>query len=139
MRSLNWESGLIPLDRLYLRPLQRHFHSLRHSVDQIHWSLSTFYGTGRTYVFLPGGFPDFGYLDPYRPQAPYQLSGALGGSLCATSSLCGSAPVFSLPLRSSNPAGSEVCLRQKVVPFACMEAFMRHYKAAGFSEACGSP
>ena len=31
-----------------------------------------------------GGFPDFGYLDPYRPQAPYQLSGAQGGSLCPT-------------------------------------------------------
>ena len=29
-----------------------------------------------------GGFPDFGYLDPYRPQDPYQLSGAQGGSLC---------------------------------------------------------
>ena len=26
--SLNWASGLIPLGRLYLRPLQRHFHSL---------------------------------------------------------------------------------------------------------------
>ena len=26
MRSLNWASGLIPLGRLYLRPLQRHFH-----------------------------------------------------------------------------------------------------------------
>ena len=26
--SLNWASGLIPLDHLYLRPLQRHFHSL---------------------------------------------------------------------------------------------------------------
>ena len=26
--SLNWVSGLIPLGRLYLRPLQRHFHSL---------------------------------------------------------------------------------------------------------------
>ena len=31
-----------------------------------------------------GGFPDFGSLDPYRPQAPYQLSGAQGGSLCPT-------------------------------------------------------
>ena len=31
------------------------------------------------------GFPDFGYLDPYRPQAPYQLSGGVqGGSLCPT-------------------------------------------------------
>ena len=29
-----------------------------------------------------GGLLDFGYLDPYRPQAPYQLSGAQGGSLC---------------------------------------------------------
>ena len=28
MGSLNWVSGLIPLGRLYLRPLQRHFHSL---------------------------------------------------------------------------------------------------------------
>ena len=28
MGSLNWASGLIPLGRLYLRPLQRHFHSL---------------------------------------------------------------------------------------------------------------
>ena len=26
--SLNWASGLIPLGRLHLRPLQRHFHSL---------------------------------------------------------------------------------------------------------------
>ena len=28
MGSLNWASSLIPLSRLYLRPLQRHFHSL---------------------------------------------------------------------------------------------------------------
>ena len=28
MGSLNWASGLIPLGRLYQRPLQRHFHSL---------------------------------------------------------------------------------------------------------------
>ena len=28
MGSLNWASGLIPLDRLYLRPLPRLFHSL---------------------------------------------------------------------------------------------------------------
>ena len=51
-----------------------------------------------------------------------------------TSSLCGSPPVLSLPLRSSVPAGSEVCLRWKVVPSARMEALMRHYKAAGFSD-----
>ena len=28
MGSLNWASGLVPLGRLYLRPLQHHFHSL---------------------------------------------------------------------------------------------------------------
>ena len=28
MGSLNWSSGLIPLGRLHLRPLQQHFHSL---------------------------------------------------------------------------------------------------------------
>ena len=31
-----------------------------------------------------GGFSDFGYLDTYRPQAPHQLFGAQGGSLCPT-------------------------------------------------------
>ena len=29
MGSLNWASGLIPLGRLYLRPLQRHFHTFQ--------------------------------------------------------------------------------------------------------------
>ena len=42
--------------------------------------------------------------------------------------------VLSLPSRSSVPAGSEVCLGRKVVPSARMEALMRHYKAAGFSD-----
>ena len=51
-----------------------------------------------------------------------------------TSSLCGSPPVLSLPSRSPVPAGSEVCLGRKVIPSACMEALMRHYKAAGFSD-----
>ena len=37
-------------------------------------------GVGR----LHGGFLDFGYLDPYRLQAPHQLFGAQGGSLCPT-------------------------------------------------------
>ena len=43
-------------------------------------------------------------------------------------------PVLSLPSRSSVPAGLEVCLGRKVVLSARMEALMRHYKAAGFSE-----
>ena len=51
-----------------------------------------------------------------------------------TSSLCGPPPVLSLPSRSSVPAGSEVCLGLKVIPSARMEALMRHYKAAGFSD-----
>ena len=59
MGSLNWASGLIPLGRLYLRPLQRYFHSLgltdrftppRGSDPLV---LQTFCGTGRTHVFLP--------------------------------------------------------------------------------------
>ena len=51
-----------------------------------------------------------------------------------TSSLCGPPSSLSLPSRSSVPVGSEVCLRRKVVPSARMEALMRHYKAAGFSD-----
>ena len=39
-----------------------------------------------------------------------------------------------LPSGSSVPAGPEVHLRRKVVPSAHMEALMRHYKAAGFSD-----
>ena len=116
MGSLNWASGLIPLGRLYLRPLQRHFHSLgltnrftppRRSDPLVlanllwHWQdlrfltsgipIRTFRQISRFLRTLPlrvghshGGFPDFGYLGPYRPQAPHQLSGVQGGSLCPT-------------------------------------------------------
>ena len=44
-------------------------------------------GVGRPH----GGFPDFGYLDPYRLQDPYQLFGAQGGDFCPTA-LGSSAP-----------------------------------------------
>ena len=113
MWSLNWASGLIPLGCLYLRPLQRHFHSLgltdrftqpRRSDPLVlanllrRWQDPRFLtsgiplrmfqaeftiftdGVGRSH----GGFPDFGYLDPYRPQAPHQLFGAQGGISCPT-------------------------------------------------------
>ena len=50
----------------------------------------------------------------------------------STTSLCGTPPGFPLPSGSSVPAGPEVHLGRKVVPSACMEALMRHYKAAGF-------
>ena len=114
--SLNWASGLIPLGRLYLRPLQRHFHFrsdkpvyatasirpsgpcqpstamagatfsyIRNPNPHVAGGLHDFYGRLYAGVGHPhGGFPDFGYLDPYRPQAPYQLSGAQGGSFCPT-------------------------------------------------------
>ena len=48
-----------------------------------------------------GGFPDFGYLDPYRPQAPYQLSGAKGGNFCPTA-LGPSAPGHQVMVATDN-------------------------------------
>ena len=51
-----------------------------------------------------------------------------------TSSLCGPPTVLSLPSRSSVTTGSEIHLGQMVIPSASMEALMRHYKAAGFSD-----
>ena len=85
MGSLNWASGLIPLGCFYLRPLQRHFHSLGLTDLFTQPGRSDLYrrlhaGVGRSH----GGFPDFRYLDPYRPQAPHQLFGALGGISCPT-------------------------------------------------------
>ena len=52
----------------------------------------------------------------------------------STASLCGTPSSSPLLSGSSVPAGSEVHLRRKVVPSARMEAHMRHYKAAGFSD-----
>ena len=49
-------------------------------------------------------------------------------------SLCGKPVDSPIPSRSSVPAGPEVHLRRKVIPSARMEAFMRHYKATGFSD-----
>ena len=71
MGSLNWAGPTLS----YLRNLYPH----------VSGGLHDFYGrlyagVGRSH----GGFPDFWYLDPYRPQTPYQLSGAQGGSLCPT-------------------------------------------------------
>ena len=61
------------------------FSYLRNPYPHVSGGLHDFYGHLHTGVGSShGGFPDFGYLDPYRPQAPYQLSGAQGGSLCPT-------------------------------------------------------
>ena len=44
-----------------------------------------FYGSLQSGVGRPHGiFQDFGYLDPYRPQAPHQLSGVQSGYFCPT-------------------------------------------------------
>ena len=51
-----------------------------------------------------------------------------------TTSLCGTLLVSPILSRSSVPAGPEVHLRRKVIPSSRMEAIMRHYKAAGFSD-----
>ena len=52
----------------------------------------------------------------------------------SATSLCGTPSSSPLPSGSSVPAGSEVHLRRKVIPSARMDALMRHYKAAGFSD-----
>ena len=52
----------------------------------------------------------------------------------STTSLCGTPSSSPLPSGSSVLAGPEVHLRRKVVPSTRMEALMRHYKAAGFSD-----
>ena len=61
------------------------FSYLRNPYPHVSGGLHDFYrrlhaGVGCSH----GRFPDFGYLDPYRPQAPYQLSGARGGRLYPT-------------------------------------------------------
>ena len=61
------------------------FSYLRNPSPHVSGGVQDFYGrlhagVGRSH----GGFPDFGYLDPYRPQASHQLFGAQGGISCPT-------------------------------------------------------
>ena len=109
MGSLNWASGLIPQGRLYLRPLQRYFHSLgltdrftsvrpvgpcqptaamagpvfsylRNPYPSVSGGIYDFYGRLHSGVGPPhGGFPNFRYLDLSGPRAPYQSLGTQGG------------------------------------------------------------
>ena len=51
-----------------------------------------------------------------------------------TSTLCGLPTIFPIPSRSTVSGEPGIYLGWKVVPSACMEALMRHYKAAGFSD-----
>ena len=94
MGSLSWASGLIPLGRLYLRPLQRHFHSLGltnrfsppcQSDQQLSASLlrqwqDLFFLTSPGVGCPYGGFSSFGFLDLFGSPAPYQWFGAQGGT-----------------------------------------------------------
>ena len=68
------------------------FSYLRNPSPHVSGRVHDFYGrlhagVGRSL----GGFPDFGYLDPCRPQAPHQLFGAQCGDSCPTA-LGSSAP-----------------------------------------------
>ena len=47
---------------------------------------------------------------------------------------CGSSTILSIPPRSPVLTGPEIRLGLKVAPSARMEALVRHYKAAGFSD-----
>ena len=49
-----------------------------------------------------------------------------------TTPVCGPPMILSVPLRPTVTTG--ICLERHVVPSACMEAFMQHYQAAGFSK-----
>ena len=60
------------------------------------------------------------------PVHPGGRSNSHSPLVAETSPLCGPPPVLSLLSRSSVPAGSDLCLRWKDVPSACMEALMRH-------------
>ena len=61
------------------------FSYLRNPDPRISGGLYDFHGRLQSGLGRPhGGFQDFGYLDPYRPQAPYQLSGVQSGYFCPT-------------------------------------------------------
>ena len=61
------------------------FSYLRNPSPHVSGGVHDFYGRLHAGVGCShGGFPDFGYLDPYRPQAPHQLFGAQGSFSCPT-------------------------------------------------------
>ena len=61
------------------------FSYLRNPSPHVSGRVHNFHGHLHSGVWRPhGGFPDFGYLDPYRPQAPHQLLRAQGGISCPT-------------------------------------------------------
>ena len=129
MGSLNWASGLIRLGRLYLRPLQRHFHSLGLAVDALShdWEVNVHVSS------IPSAQQSHSEAPVHPDGRGNSHSPLVAKSVMVstpTSSLCGTPSSLSLPSRSSVPTGSKVCLGRKVVPSARMEALMRHYKAA---------
>ena len=87
MGSLNWASGLIPLGRLHLRPLQLHFHSLgltnrfsplQHSDPLV---LATLLRQWQDLLFLTSGIPirPFqGEFSIFRDASTQGLGGHMG-------------------------------------------------------------
>ena len=61
------------------------FSYLRNPDPPLSGGLCDFHGRLQSGLGRPhGGFQDFRYLDPYRPQAPHQLSGVQSGYFCPT-------------------------------------------------------
>ena len=61
------------------------FSYLRNPDPPISGGLYDFFGSLQSGLGRPhGGFQDFGYLDPHRPQASHQLSGVQSGYSCPT-------------------------------------------------------
>ena len=61
------------------------FSYLRNPDPPISGGLYDFHGSLQSGLGRPhGGFQDFGYLDPCRPQTPHQLSGVQSGYFCPT-------------------------------------------------------
>ena len=59
------------------------------------------------------------------------------GDRCSITRLAGEVDVHvsTVPPAQQRPTvTTEICLKQQVVPFACMEALMQQYQAAGFSK-----
>ena len=74
------------------------FSYLRNPDPRISGGLYDFHGRLQSGLGRPhGGFQDFGNLDPYRPQAPNQLSGVQSGYFCPTA----------LGSSASGPAGHD--------------------------------
>ena len=148
MGSLNWASGLIPLGRLYLRPLQGHYHSLgltdrftppRRSDPLV---LASLLRQWQDLRFLTSGIP----IRTFQAD----LTICTDASTQGWGAHMGDSKISGTWTRTDRKLLLRLCVEhplaltyhrdllsqqdQKVVPSARMEALMRHYKASGISE-----